>query len=217
MDYRAFSMPYIKNGQQFYRSYCLIEPGAWDLGVSTKRILEILAEMGFKVLKPNLLTFLRGLVGNTEYLRGAEIWQAPRIVDCSTLVVWAYSWLGVQMPRYAIEQAKLGKPSDLPDLRLGDLVFTKGLIPRTDKAIPNGIGHVGIATGQGTVIHAKDVKKGVVEEPIAKISSDLSTFRGVSRILPPRGWWTVIAPWGVPINYSSDLRWKVGSKLKRRE
>lgn len=210
-------MPYIKHGQEIYRHHCLIEPKAWDLGVSTEQILEILVEMGCKVIKPDLLSLLRGLVGNTEYLRGAEIGQAPKTVDCSTLVIWAYSWLGVQMPRYAIEQAKLGKPSNLLKLRLGDLVFTKGTIPRTDKAIPEGIGHVGIATGRDTVIHAKDVREGVVEEPVARISSNLSRFRGVRRVLPISGWWTVIAPKDMTINFSSDLRWKVGSKLKRRE
>lgn len=215
MDYQAVKMPYIKHGQQTYRTYCLVDPVGWNLGVEPKRIVEILLGMKCKLLKVNLLEVLRGTVGTAKYVRGATIHQAPNYFDCSTLVCWSFALIGVQMPRYAIEQAKQGAVTALINARLGDLVFCKGKIPRIDEDVPNGVGHVAIATGRGTVIHAKNRQVGVIEEPIGSICANLSKFRGVKRILSTRGWFTVIVPNDLKISYSFDLRWKVGSKLKR--
>ncbi len=78
------------------------------------------------------------------YVRGGT---SPRNgFDCSGLVVWVYGKHGVDLPRTAQEQSRMGNPVPLHQLQAGDLVFFR--IGR------RGSYHVGIATGRGTFIHS---------------------------------------------------------------
>ena len=56
----------------------------------------------------------------TPYVWGGE---KPGGFDCSGLVQYVYSKLGVDLPRHSSDQAKAGTPVALNDLRPGDLVF----------------------------------------------------------------------------------------------
>lgn len=77
------------------------------------------------------------------YQWGAE---GPDRFDCSGLVYYVYSELGVAMPRVSSQQAKMGLEIDRKNLRPGDLLYfnTSG----------KGINHVGIYLGQKKFIHA---------------------------------------------------------------
>jgi cell wall-associated NlpC family hydrolase len=62
--------------------------------------------------------------------------------DCSGLVQWTYSHVGVRLPHYSYGQWRHGRRVARSALHAGDLVFFSGL------------GHVGIYVGGGRLIHA---------------------------------------------------------------
>ncbi|MFF5504180.1 C40 family peptidase [Streptomyces roseolus] len=66
--------------------------------------------------------------------------------DCSSLMQQAYKAAGVTLTRTTYTQVKEGKPVSADALRPGDLIFTEGTA-----AVPE---HVGMAIGQGLVVHA---------------------------------------------------------------
>jgi hypothetical protein len=82
------------------------------------------------------------------YVWGAE---GPDAFDCSGLVFWAYTQLGVQVPRTAQPQFEWALPIEASQLQPGDLVFYENTFPTSDP-----ISHVGIYVGNGTVVMATD-------------------------------------------------------------
>jgi cell wall-associated NlpC family hydrolase len=86
-----------------------------------------------------------GVVGIAmRYLGTPYVWggASPGGFDCSGLVAYAYSQVGVSLPHYTGAQWNVGVPVSRSDLQPGDLVFFDGL------------GHVGIYIGGGQFIHA---------------------------------------------------------------
>lgn len=82
-------------------------------------------------------------------------------IDCSALMVVSFESVGFKLPRTSREQANLGKPVNLNEIKPGDLVFF------ADKSIGSGITHVGLVTevkGPDNIkfIHTSS-KLGVVE------------------------------------------------------
>jgi peptidoglycan DL-endopeptidase CwlO len=113
-----------------------------------------------------------GVVGIAmQYLGTPYVWggASPGGFDCSGLVMYAYSQVGVSLPHSSYAQYGAGVPVSMSELQPGDLVFFYGL------------GHVGIYIGGGSFIHAPhtgDVVK------ISSISgSYASSFVGARRIL----------------------------------
>lgn len=70
----------------------------------------------------------------------------PDKFDCSGLVQYVYSNLGVSLPRVSRQQAERGQPVGNADLQPGDLVFFRLSGSRVD--------HVGIYVGKQRFIHA---------------------------------------------------------------
>ncbi|OCC11554.1 C40 family peptidase [Streptomyces sp. PTY087I2] len=66
--------------------------------------------------------------------------------DCSSLMQGAYKAAGVTLTRTTYAQVKEGKAVSVDGLRPGDLLFTRGTA-----AAPE---HVGMAIGQGLIVHA---------------------------------------------------------------
>ncbi|MET9297653.1 C40 family peptidase [Streptomyces sp. NPDC003077] len=66
--------------------------------------------------------------------------------DCSSLMQQAYKAAGVTLTRTTYTQVKEGKAVSVDALRPGDLLFTGGTA-----AVPE---HVGMAIGQGLIVHA---------------------------------------------------------------
>ena len=77
----------------------------------------------------------------------------PDRFDCSGLVQYVYSNLGVPLPRVASQQAGSGVHVDRKDLAPGDLVFFRLNGSRID--------HVGIYVGKGRFIHAPNKRRPV--------------------------------------------------------
>lgn len=94
--------------------------------------------------------------------------------DCSGLVRWVYGRHGLDLPRSASEQSRLGSRVPLDKHRAGDLIFF-----RTSGRTSN---HVGIATGRGTFIHSPKPGDRVREESL-RISYWRQRLTSVRRII----------------------------------
>lgn len=76
--------------------------------------------------------------------------QPAHQCDCSSLVQQAYAAAGVGLPRIAADQSRAGTPvAGADQIRPGDLLF----IPGADGTAANP-GHVGMALGEGLLVHA---------------------------------------------------------------
>jgi hypothetical protein len=196
---------------------CAIDPDGWGLSAQKDEIIRILKQQGFKIIgSPDIICTARALVGKSKYARAARPSEAPGQVDCSSLVKWVYGRWGIWLPRRTVQQREYGQQICFSDLSPGDLVFTKGLIsyhlddPRT------GVGHVGIYTGNGTVIQAASKKTGITETPL-NIFMDIDNFRGVRRIISKdRQIITVVVPADREIETADDIKWIVVQSLPKK-
>lgn len=76
-------------------------------------------------------------------------------IDCSAFVKMLYGEIGVNLPRTAAEQARVGqKITRLEDLRAGDRLYFWS-------SSRNKIGHTGIYMGNGYFVHSSSGKGGV--------------------------------------------------------
>lgn len=128
-------------------------------------------------LQRRLVLFSKKNLGR-PYKYGAKLREAPKFFDCSTFVQYIFKRIKIDLPRTALSQAHFGKKTSLEDLRVGDLIFTRGKWGHYNPEFPEGIGHVAIYIGEGKIIHARDkrgtkwrIKKGptaggVIQEPL---------------------------------------------------
>lgn len=79
----------------------------------------------------------------------------PGSFDCSGLTSWAYQQAGKSIPRTSQAQAASGTPVAISDLQPGDIVAYYG-----------GASHVGIYTGNGTIIDALNSGTPVAERDL---------------------------------------------------
>lgn len=92
------------------------------------------------------------------------VWGAtgPDAFDCSGLVLWVYSQLGLQVPRTAQQQFEWAVPVEPSQLQPGDLVFYENTYPSPDR-----ITHVGMYVGGGMVVMATNTGDYVREVPLS--------------------------------------------------
>ena len=86
-----------------------------------------------------------------SYLGKPYVWaeEGPHAFDCSGLTYNIYGSLGIEIPRVAREQAKMGKDVNFKNLHYGDLIFFGSTNKRSKY-----INHVGIYLGDGWFAHA---------------------------------------------------------------
>jgi hypothetical protein len=83
-------------------------------------------------------------------------------LDCSGLVQVALMACGIKCPRDSdMQESALGKPASLAGLQSGDLIFWKG--------------HVAIARGRNSLIHANAFHMAVAIEPVADALARIAT------------------------------------------
>ena len=75
--------------------------------------------------------------------------SGPDSYDCSGLVMWAYSQVGVQVDHWTGDQWNEGAHISVAEIRPGDLLFFA-----TDTSDPNTIHHVGMYAGNAQMIEA---------------------------------------------------------------
>jgi cell wall-associated NlpC family hydrolase len=101
--------------------------------------------------EPDFVAVAERFVG-TPYLWGGK---STLGIDCSGLVQVALTACGVACPRDSdMQEAAVGKPANLAGLQSGDLIFWKG--------------HVAIARGRNSLIHANAFHMAVTIEPVAE-------------------------------------------------
>ncbi len=194
---------------------CAVDLASLNIPLLHEKTLDILIRIGFQVIEVDMLKLARDCIGKSTYCRGSRSTQAPAVVDCSGFMKWLYAQCGIWLPRRSIQQRAFGTTVSPGEIAVADLIFTSGRIDYWDIDPSDGIGHVGMATGDGTVIHAANKSVGVVETPI-ELFTTFNTFRGVRRILPLRqSIITLVTPPHREVETSDDIRWIVLQNLSR--
>lgn len=156
----------------------------------------------------------RSCVGRSAWRRGASLREAPGVVDCSSFTKWCFVQIGIWIPRRSIQQRDwVGNGghvvNDRDDVRPGDLVFVSGWRDYFETDPTNGVGHVGIVTGDQTVIHAANSKLGVIESPLDDFLY-LDRFRGARRMIQTGTTVLVLeTPPDREVETEDDLRWMI--------
>ena len=101
-----------------------------------------------KICKPNRKNIQILLA---SYLGKPYVWaeEGPDAFDCSGLTYNIYGSMGVDIPRIAREQAKMGRTIPFNNLHYGDLIFFGNTNKRSRR-----INHVGMYLGDGCFAHA---------------------------------------------------------------
>ena len=114
-----------------------------------------------------------------RYIGGKYIWggETPKGFDCSGYTQYIYKQIGINLPRTALLQSKVGKKIKNKSYQKGDLLFFL-----TDKKRGIPITHVGIYLEDNKFIHAASTKKGIIISDLKK-SKYSSLLVSVSRLL----------------------------------
>ncbi len=185
------------------------------LSLTDAQALDLLTAAGFRVVTVSLIELARSRIGLSAFTRKTQVREAPGKVDCSSFVKWLYAQLGVWVPRRTIQQWTFGQTVGLSEVVAGDLVFTKG--GRTFYTDDAGIeiGHVGVVSGERTVIQAANSERGVVEDPLDKFCTQ-PNFKGARRIVPLGRLVTLEVPDFRDVESSDDVRWIILSSQTRK-
>ncbi len=192
---------------------CAVTLNALDVPLSREAILSVLQQKGFTPINVDLIALARQCITTSRYRRGARLSEAPAIVDCSSFVKWLYAQRGIWLPRRSIQQRDCGEAIELEYLVAGDVLFVSGWIDYYHYDPRNGVGHVGIATGESTVIHAANSRANVVESPVLEFVGE-TKFRGARRYIP-KGVEVVTfeTPVEREIETADDVRWVILQSL----
>lgn len=192
---------------------CAVDLQQLSLPISDEQALNALSAQGFKVVTIDLCALAKSCVGQSRYQRGVELTKAPEVVDCSSFVKWLYAQRGVWLPRRTIQQREMGKGLALDQMIAGDLVFCTGWSNYYVNDPSQGVGHVGMALSDGTIIHAAHKGRGIVQESLDAFLGG-SEFRGIRRYIPRYAQvLTVETPLEREIETSDDIRWVILQSL----
>jgi hypothetical protein len=131
----------------------------------------------YKPSKKNLEKMVKQLQGS-PYVWAEE---GPYQFDCSGFTYYMYGSMGIDIPRVAREQARVGKRVSSNDLQYGDLIFFA-----TSKRSKRRITHVGMYLGDGWFTHASTVKHEVIYSNLFKSKYYRNKLRICRRYLPEK-------------------------------
>ncbi|MEY4745059.1 MAG: hypothetical protein RL272_1004 [Candidatus Parcubacteria bacterium] len=203
-------------GYRSVRGRCAFDVTDAGLPMEESDAMDILSLEGFRVVEVDMVAKARRCIDSSRYRRGARMVESPGVVDCSSFVKWLYAELGIWLPRRSIQQRRMGADVGPDETMAGDLVFSRGALERHDDGLAGGVGHVALATGAGTVIHAANTGAGVIESPLASLTAD-GACRGIRRIIPSgHRVLTLACPMHREVETSDDIRWIILQSLPRR-
>ncbi|OGZ67902.1 MAG: hypothetical protein A3D44_00120 [Candidatus Staskawiczbacteria bacterium RIFCSPHIGHO2_02_FULL_42_22] len=184
-----------------------------NLDVSRNNILKVLIKKGFEIKNTDIIKSARQLIGNSRYRKGARMSEAPLMVDCSSFIKWLYGICGIWLPRNLFlwqdlgERVNFGDTVDFDKSTEGDIIFT------TDVNYI-GVGHVGLATGKNTMIHATN-HAGVEEISFDSLVKQRLICM-IRRIIPDNlETITLLLPAEEEIETSDDIEWLVRNSITR--
>jgi hypothetical protein len=97
----------------------------------------------------------------------------------------------------------------LKNARAGDLIFCSGFRDYYWDNPEDGVGHVGLLTGERTVVQAANKKVGIVETDL-KHFTQKNDFRGVTRIVDDFSKLsTLVLPSHLAMETLNEVRWKI--------
>ena len=116
----------------------------------------------YEIIKPKVkyAPSRKSLAKMVKQLQGSPyVWaeEGPNKFDCSGFTYYLYGSMGIEIPRVAREQAKVGKRIGVEDLEYGDLIFFA-----TNRHNRRRITHVGMYLGNGWFTHASTTKHEVI-------------------------------------------------------
>jgi hypothetical protein len=140
----------------------------------------------YEVKKPKVIYSpdKKNLEKMVKQLQGSPyVWaeEGPDRFDCSGFTYYMYGSMGIEIPRVAREQAKVGKKVSPKELQYGDLIFFA-----TDKRHPRKITHVGMYLGDGWFTHASTVKHEVIYSNLFTSPYYKKRLRVCRRYLPEK-------------------------------
>lgn len=124
--------------------------------------------------KSNILKNAKHHLGENYVWGGTK----PNAFDCSGYVQYVYQKEGIQIPRTAYQQSKVGQEVSRKYLKKGDLLF---FLTDRKRGIP--ITHVGMYIGENKFIHAASRKKGIIISPFTSKSKYGKLFVKATRII----------------------------------
>jgi len=125
--------------------------------------------------KDNLRHMVKQLQGS-PYVWAEE---GPNQFDCSGFTYYMYGSMGIDIPRVARKQARVGKRVAPKNLQYGDLIFFA-----TDNKNRRKISHVGMYLGDGWFTHASTVKHEVIYSNLFRSPYYKKRMRVCRRYLP---------------------------------
>ncbi|WP_169745673.1 NlpC/P60 family protein [Sulfurovum lithotrophicum] len=151
-------------------------------------------------------------------LKGSPyVWaeEGPNQFDCSGYTYYMYGSMGINLPRTAREQAKVGKYIKPSELKYGDLIFFDTTKRRNGK-----ITHVGMYLGDGWFTHASTTKNEVVYSNLRTSPYYKKRLRICRRYLPQTKQTSLAqtskkaTPWKT--NDLKQLKQSTGTKVDRK-
>ncbi len=192
---------------------CAVNLEELNLPVSASEALCVLRSLGFKEVLIDVVSLARGLIPFAVHQRGVHYREAPSTVDCSGLIKWVYGQKGIWLPRLAIQQRTQGKEVTMQEVCAGDVFFISGRVDFYDSDPEDGVGHAGLATGEGTVVHSAGSKIGIIEVSLKEFFHRRKR-RGVRRYAN-QSTRTFEIPEAIAVEWSDDFRWAILQNLPR--
>jgi len=136
-----------------------------DLVAEQEALLSQLKEI--KIKKANPYNYSKDSIVQSAKTHLGEnyVWGGtkPNAFDCSGYMKYLYEKEGIEIPRTAYQQSKVGQYVERDELEKGDLLFFL-----TDKKRNIPITHVGLYLGNDKFIHAASKKKGIIISSLSK-------------------------------------------------
>ncbi len=126
---------------------------------------------------------MRARTESAKYRIDARLEEAPAVFNCLTFVSWFFLQFFNREVEPLCEIVDSGMEVDIQNIAWRDLIFTAGSRSYYESA--NGsIGHVGIVTPHGTIIHATRRRgvNGIIEESLEEFLNHHGPLRTVRRL-----------------------------------
>ena len=124
--------------------------------LSKDQVVSHLKSLGFEAEAFDITSIARSHIGKPYKLGAKFKTDGTDAFDCSYLVDYIYSLIGVSAGHTAHQQHRNGSDVALEDLLPGDLLFRGGPWVELDESERDGISHVALYIGDGKIIEARD-------------------------------------------------------------